>query len=744
MKRFIRTRAGIFAVAIVTCCGICPWQDAAAFQPEEPAGAQPTDPAVLAVLETNPTTPAERVRAIGILIDLGAAGAARPMLESLIAENLDTDAMADLLREFGTARFLKLALAEPLQPEGKQFADAVEAAATRRARDPERVATLIQRLSAPESRVRRDATTELLQGRSFAAGALVAALADPARSDEHAAVATALVAFRRDALGPLLAVLEAEDASLVTSAITILGRIGDEEAVEFLLAQAHHDDESIRVTARRALGRLLGYVPPRAEAAEQLQRAAEARLNVSLPAGQIDDATIEIWNWDAGKNQLVRDLVPRELAATLMAARWARDAYRLFPQDYELRRLYLRSLLEMAVLLEGPDRPISVATGTPAERAMAEGLVALIDVLEDSREPGRWKAAMAAADLIGRMGDADVLYENSHGMSTLTSTMRHPDRRVRMAAMESILTLAADSPYPGSSLVENALGYFAAVRGAPIALVADTRATEAQRVAGLLASLGYDAEIETDGRTLFHMASSLPEVELVLIDVALQQPSAREALAELRRDARTALLPVGITAPLEFLKEAERIAATDPLCEAIVRPHTPEAMQFQVASLLGLLGTQHVGHDVRLQHAARALGWLGELSAREQSVYDLRSLDDAVQTALQLPELAPLAAPVLARFGRHSSQRALVNLASREGLGVETREVAAKAFCASVARFGIQLTTDEIVQQYDRYNNSADRDVATQQILASVLDCIESPTAPIQPAEVDAPVSEGP
>jgi hypothetical protein len=47
-------------------------------------------------------------------------------------------------------------------------------------------------------------------------------------------------------------------------------------------------------------------------------------------------------------------------------------------------------------------------------------------------------------------------------------------------------------------------------------------------------------------------------------------------------------------------------------------------------------------------------------------------------------------------------------------------------FAASLKRFGLQLTTEETLRQYDRYNASAALDATTQELLGAVLDAIEA------------------
>src|SRR5688572_2713888 len=101
-----------------------------------------TDPAVLAVLESKPETPAEQFDAARLLVDLGQPELAQPMLKKLIDAKLDTDALATLAEKFGAPVFLRFGRTEALAPDADQFASAVLAAAEKVARDPARVERL--------------------------------------------------------------------------------------------------------------------------------------------------------------------------------------------------------------------------------------------------------------------------------------------------------------------------------------------------------------------------------------------------------------------------------------------------------------------------------------------------------------------------------------------------------------------------------------------------------------------------
>ena len=85
----------------------------------------------------------------------------------------------------------------------------------------------------------------------------------------------------------------------------------------------------------------------------------------------------------------------------------------------------------------------------------------------------------------------------------------------------------------------------------------------------------------------------------------------------------------------------------------------------------------------------------------------------------------PHAAAVMARLASPTAQRSLVDLASVGAQPIGVRQQAAAAFRASVRQFGLRLSPSEIVRQYERYNQSAQQDKPTQQVLSGLLDTME-------------------
>ncbi|HUY93125.1 MAG TPA: hypothetical protein VMV10_30630 [Pirellulales bacterium] len=686
------------------------------------------DPIVQALLASNPTTPAELVKAAGTLLELGAPDEAHALVKQLAAEKLDDPALAALAAQFGTTPFLQFALIAELQPEGRQIADAVLAVADRQARDPARLAKLIGQLKDPNPALRRGVIVRLRSGRDSAIQALVAVLADEGRADEHAAVRQALAGFGADAVGPLLALVRSAKPALAVQAIQTLEDLGQADLAIRLLGPAWREtsDPQIRSAAREALATLFGRVPDSIEAVTLLARFARSYYDDRRKLHADMEGQTVVWNWDAEKAALASERVSARLAALDLARDLAEAAAELAPRNRGVRLLYLGALAEAAAYRTGVGAALAAGPDTAQEILADQDLRDIEALLTESLASEHTAAATVAVQVLGQSGKAELLYRRSPQPSALIEVVRHPDRRLRMAALAAVFALKPSKPYPGSSFVVEALGYFAGSFGAAKALAADARPLEVELQAGALAATGYETEVATTDREALAQAVASPDMELALIDFNLASPVSGQLLERLRRDNRTARLPIGIVASSEDLDEAARLARRVPLTAVVIRTQDPGALKFQIDQLFEKLGRSAISEEERRQQASQAIAWLSEMTAAPGGLYNLRRTEAPLADALWDPQFGPQAARILATLGTPRSQKALVDLASFAAQPLELREAASAAFAASVADYGPLLTTGEISLQYDRYNQSETQDQATQKVLASILDVVEA------------------
>lgn len=688
----------------------------------------PEDPAVAAILAIKPTTPEECVRAAKTLADLKREALAKEFLKKALDAGLDDQQLADLGQQIGLAVFMDLSVRAALQPEAKQLADEVSAAMKARREDSQRIGGSIEQLKDPSAEKRFRAIAGLQEAGLSAVRPLLAVLTDASRGSEHANIRAALVEIGRPSIAPLVAMTEQSDPKVAVPAIQALGQFKDARDKRFVLsllrpALSEKSDPAVRQAAVAALKELTGKAPTLADAGLLAQAARGYFERGNRPPVDQDGKT-RLWRWDAAKQQCVARLGKPDALARAMAVSLARDAYVLTP-DRATQAFYLAALLEQAQYDDGLDRPLDEEKNPAAVEAKRLGVKAVEDAMTYAVAHDHSAAAAATARILGGIGTARELLHEHVGPSPLVIALQSPDRRLRLAALEAIVRLQPAKPFAGSSYVPQALAFFVGSTGFRHAIVASPNGVEARNLAGRLSAAGYNVDIANTGSEMLLKAAQSPDYEIALIDMAVDHPVANILLQQLRHDPRTASIRVGLIARENHLDQAERLGRLDGLAKGFSRPLDDKATQWQIEQLGAIAPDTFVSFETRQRQAARALELLTELSRSSNKVYDLRSVQNAVMAASHNPRLAVKAVGLLANINSAQSQQTLVELAGRFTLPLAVRQAAASAFRENTQKHGILLTSAEIRQQYQRYNETEKLDASTQRVMGLILDCLE-------------------
>ncbi len=687
------------------------------------------DPVVLAIRESNPTTPVELTRAMQAMMNLGRPDVAKEFLTKLLATKPDQNALVAIHDEFGSALFIRLSRYKPLQPEGGQLSKDTLEAAYNYSRDPARLKSLADQVNDSSPTTRGVAVSELKRAGDAAVAPLVQILADPRRAAEHPAARQALVQLGSVAIEPLIGVLEAPDEALRAQVIDVLGRLRAHQALPDLVHPyaAETSDPAVRKAAEGAMLRIVGHTPSAYEAEQYLNRRVKSLLAGEAPRKIDLQGMIELWHWDAGQNMSVPQQYPASAGTLLAATRAARALYSLAPENTEYRRLYLTVSLESAKLIAGLDAPLPRGDGTAFAEASAAGVAVVEDVLSHAIHSNHTPAAIGAAEVLSEIGGDEQVFSEDGRQRPLALALSHSDRRLRNAAAQAILNIDPQQAYPGDSELVDQLAHSIRSRGERAVIVAHPRREHSQVLTGILAQMAMTGDTATTGRELFLMASKGPDYDYLLISDAISQPDANELVQMLRRDPRTAKLPIGLISRQENYQRMQRLAAQYSLTEAFAFPYDAEGLAYVIRQLSGLAGQSIVPPDVKLQHASAALDRLLYLMENKDqySFYNIMRHQDAVIAAVEVPKLSASAAKLLGILGTQEAQNALVEFASQHTRPITQRQAAAQAFDAAVVRRGTMLTTQQILDQYERYNQSETHDRETQVVLGSILDTIE-------------------
>jgi hypothetical protein len=687
------------------------------------------DPVISAVLDLPRTTPAEQFEVIATLVELRRSDVAALLIPALLAGELDDAQRAALVRQFGSARFMKLIHLDAPKAEGepagdlaglRDFALACLDAAAAEAADPARLAQLVAGLSAATEEERYAARVDLSATGDPGVIAAMQALAVAKTPAERGYVMAALAEMRPAVDAPLIAVLADGRGQVRADAATLAGRMTMRAALPWLTALAVSSDPA----GPAALAALtnLGLAPPTPAEARTLLEGEIANLE-SMPVGSDGDLQDAWWIWDPQAGKLTATAFNGRQRRTLERARWARalTLAGALADPASQRRIVLDALEEAELLGRGPLPEVAqqLSAMTPAD--LSATLAAAI-------EADRPLAASQIATAIGARKDAAVLSSPDGRPSPLAAALKHRDRDLRFAALQAIMQLNPQQTFAGASYVPKALWYFAAGAGEAAAVVATPNFPLATSWAGQLRALGLDATPTNSGKAAIFTAvdpAVAPRLAVIVLDSDISHPTVREVVYQLHSADRTAAVPILITASVEHYAAAQDIADHDPLVLATPRPTDDVALAADVNRALALSARPLADAARRTEQAAFALDWLAKLLAADAPYDELRREGALVQRSLFVKELVEPSIRVLAVLGTVDSQTALVDYASAQTLPIETRRAAAEALAANFRRYGIQLTRAQVVAQYDRYNASETADAETQAVLGGILDLIE-------------------
>ncbi len=717
--------------------------------PTDEQVAHPEDTAVATILAANPLTPRERVRAAIVLLKLGRVDLAKQMLQKVVSSPLDPVTLNALHQEFGSAPFFEFASRPDLAPEGGQLAQLVFDAVRQFRTDPSRLQSLVDQLCQETGEGWVQAVRELIEAGTPATVPLITVLLDPARLSVWPRVETVLARLRPDSEEALISLLLSVPEEKKMGLIHAVTALQIKSAVPYLLATATCQKCSLEVrgAARAAVEALVGVMPSARDSVRLMIREAEAVVKSPVPLGR---EVVSVLQWDAATGTVVLRQMTYELWRRERSAYLAEAAYALSQDDPQLRDL--AAVLNLEKLGFGHREEWTQKTAQPGQDGHAptesaraaddfaavhqevdRALAALKPTLDDMNRwldrclDQGWNAgAWAAIAWLAEEKNPAAL--QSGAVPPLVKAARAADRSLRFAALRTVLELAPGGAFRGSSYLWQELMFFARGTGRREAVVATPSPAEGAQLAAYLKTIGFSrVVVVATGGDLLRVAPEMPDCEVILASAAIQNPPVDLTLQRLRSDPHTMQIPLLLYAESEWLPRADHVAQTIPVSISVATPQSPEDLAGLIARVGSLPGADRTPAAQRLEQARQALNWLLVLCESPPQGVSIVDLEQIATAALDTPGQETLAIEILARLATPAAQTQLVEAASRDNWPLELRVKALGGFREAVEKRGVQLTTQQILRQYERYNQSAHRDPAVQKLLGLILDCIETP-----------------
>lgn len=692
------------------------------------------DATLASINASNPDSPIEWLQAVVTLRRMGAYSEANSFLAQVIGASLDEQDKVELHQAIGTAELVKVSV-DPNLPDAREFVISVFDAVRTVQRNPARLLELAQQLGDKDEAVRRAAMTKLAQAGPYAMPVLIELVRQQESNVSLQMVEAAMARLGNDAEEPLLALLGAPDPLLQGVAARVLGKISSRRASLHLMRPYFIGQTDAQQAAAGVFQELRSVPSSVYGAAELLTKRAKHHLDGNPPIKTDVDDTIEMWTWSAEQNSVVPNVLNSKAAGAVTAARLARDAYELYP-NLDTARLLLVSRLQVDQSLGGLDELLPKGIGSAYQIGRAQGITAACSALEYSLDNGHEAAAVGACELISHLCHASP--EAGSGWTPLVRALQYPSRRVRYAAVRSIMKIDPRQRFVGSSFLMEALIDLAKASGSPGAVVGMPRRDANDNLSGLLSSMGFSVAQANEGRPLLKLATSSSDYDVLFVSDSVSLPAAGETIQQLRKHPYTKNLPIVLMARNDNIERATRIAYIDHMTLVLPEFADEQALIATLEKAEAFVKGSSVTPTQRLAQARDAIAWLTHLAQYSQtySWYDLQRAENVALRAALQPGLSQAAVTLLGYLGGAKAQQQLVELVGQRGASADDRQRAATAFTEAVVRHGLMLRSTDVYRQYDRYNLSEAEDVSVQEILGQVLDVIESQTQPTPVSQV--------
>jgi len=697
-------------------------------------------------------SPVKLMESVELLYKLNKSLLARRLLRQLIDTDLTADDCRQISKRINPAIMLRISLDEEYQPEGGQVVQKIVAGSQSYLESRANIDTAMQLLITGTDRQKDDARRTVLSGGETSMEYLLERLAASDEPKELSEIMSLLNAMGESARRAL-------QESLVTTTplgmraarmLTQMGRASDSRFLLPMMFDSRLSDEE-RSEAAGMVQKLSRNVPNQAQAAEILYSMAGNYFRGKVPYMTDADNKVSFWMLKEGEELPVFITDGEDVASRYFAEKFARYATCLDPQKPAYRQLWLVAFLDLKGAEMGSDNSITLDENLL--QAMLSGLT--IDDVESAlrfaMQQGKPIAARVAAELMGEFGDVETVIYKRGSQSALVKAAGSSDRRVRFAALQSIIKLQPNRPYPGSSTVSQSLVYFTRATGKKRAVVVAPWLGDATSLATLLNPLGYTSESATTGRQAMQLAINSADTELMMLDVRTPGSNVEFLIQDMRADNRTHDVPIAVLAAgwvisraertnyggnrmtvgddefivdRDMMTRAERAAFGSKMAHAFPRPYDEASAKFVVDNLLRRSSVELVPPQIRLAEAKRSIQWVTELY-QQPNIYRFENIEQIAWDTLWLPELTVNTLPLVELIPTVNAQRWLTHIVSTPAFDIEIRKAALQAFEKNANSYGVLIRGRQILDLYDMYNASGGEPIASQQARSDLLDVVE-------------------
>lgn len=627
-----------------------------------------------------------------------AAGAVKQLAESntdpivvlRAFEAVAADRKQDLDRNL--ARWSSL---EGTKDSAKQLSELLDKGRLALAADQAYIEDNIKRLIVNE-RAYQLAVARLRQSGELAVPLMVQYLRAPEHVQYHGSIRRALTDMGKTALSPLLAATEMKDARVLTTIALILGDMGYDPAVPYLLRLSASPDvaSSVRAAAGESLRKLnvSGSTGPSDAFYQLAERFYYDNAMITADLSQAPMAFVWYWSEDRGLTK--REVAPA-IFNEIMAMRAAEYALAADQGKAEAVSLWLASNFKREVELPSGATDATRAEGQPSGHyyGVAAGARYLNDVLTRSLRDRNSAVALKAVKALQEIVGQSSLF--SGGTTPLTAALGYPDKVVRFESAYAVGS-SMPAPFSGAEQVVPILAEGVAQTGMPGVVVVAANTEAANKLVEELKGQGYNAVAATSAAGAVNQATTIPAIDAIVV-----AEDAGLAVVDGVLAASGSSPKLGRTPKVLVTKTAQSIyasrAATDVLVN-LTQSTEPAALKDAIDKARARSGSNPLDAAAATDVAIRSLTLLKNLAMAKSPAFDLVTARPTLIAALDdsRPEVAMLAGEVLAWMGQREGQVAIATKVTDSKTTDALRLSLLKSLSGSAKVFGNQLAASSV------------------------------------------------
>jgi hypothetical protein len=526
-------------------------------------------------------------------------------------------------------------------------------------------------------------------------------LGDETRREYHGTLSRALVDMGKHGLSPLLASTEMKDARVLATVVTVLGDMGYEPAVPYVLRLSASPEApaAVRQAAAAALAKL--NAPGTLAPADAFYRLAEGYYyDKSMITADLSQAPVAfVWHWAEDKG-LTKVDVPPVIFNEIMAMRAAEYSLAQDQGKAESLALWLAANYKREVELPVGATDATRAANQPDAHyyGVAAGARYLSDVLDRALRDRNSAVALRAVKSLQLIVGQSSVFSGAGGPASLVSALAYPDRVVRFEAAYTIASALPKQQFAGSDQVVTVLSEMVAQTGKPgvVYIGADSQAVN--KMVEALTALGYNAAGASSADGAINAAAAIPAVDAILVSEDAGLSVVDQLLAMTQVSSKLGRTPKVIITKTAQSTYASR-AAVDELVN-ITQSTDPEPLKAAIDKARARGGSNPLDEAAALDAAKRALFALSELGNTGNTVLDpvfgrpaaIKALDDS------RAEIVMTAGIALAHIGQSEGQLAILTRATAEGVDAQVQVSLLQSLTVSAKKYGNTLSADAIAK----------------------------------------------